>query len=127
MIARSTRHLWLCGFGSLLWAASALAHHTAAMFDEQKSLSLSGTVREFQWHNPHCYIQLMVPSSKGKDVEWSLEMAAPMYLYNLWWRPSSIKTGDKITVKISPLRNGSSGGLVTEAARADGKLIGRAK
>jgi hypothetical protein len=97
------------------------------MFDERKSLSLTGTVREFQWHNPHCYIQLQVPTTKGTDVEWSLEMAAPMYLYNLGWRPSSIKAGDKITVKISPLRNGSNGGLVTEATTVNGNLIGRAK
>ena len=75
---------------------------------------------------PHCYIQLMVPSATGgPDEEWSLEMAAPMYLYNLGWRPSTLKPGDRITVKISPLRKGDRGGLVSEAATADGNPIGR--
>jgi hypothetical protein len=108
-----------------MWATTALAHHSGAMFDETQMRSLSGTVRDFQWHNPHCYIQLVVPSTQGgPDEEWSLEMAAPMYLYNLGWRPSSLKPGDKITVKISPLRNGGKGGLVSEAATADGTPIG---
>jgi Family of unknown function (DUF6152) len=109
-----------------MWATAALAHHSGAMFDETQMRSLSGTVREFQWHNPHCYIQLLVPSvNGGPDEEWSLEMAAPMYLYNLGWRPLTLKPGDQITVKVALLRNGGKGGLVSEAATPDGKPIGR--
>ena len=92
------------GLGVLLAATTTLAHHSGAMFDDQKMRSLSGTVREFQWHNPHCYIQLIVPSADGgPDEEWSLEMGAPMYLYNLGWRPSTLKPGDRIAVKVAPL------------------------
>ena len=77
-----------------MWATSALAHHSGAMFDDTQMRSLAGTVREFRWHNPHCYIQLMVPSANGgPDEEWSLEMAAPMYLYNLGWRRWHAQTG----------------------------------
>jgi len=106
-------------------AAPALAHHSMAMFDQTKTVTLSGTVKEFQWTNPHCYIQLMVKDASGKDVEWSLEMGAPMYLYAKGWRPSVLKAGMPIKVTINPLRNGDPGGVVLTATTADGKQIGR--
>lgn len=111
----------------LLQAGTSQAHHSAAMFDDQHRISLAGTVRKFQWTNPHCYVQLLVKDAKGKEEEWSLEMAAPMYLYNLGFRPGSLKPGDKLTVKISPLRSGSKGGLLVEAITADGKRLGISK
>lgn len=105
--------------------ARAVAHHSMAMFDQSKTVKLSGTVREFQWTNPHCYIQLMVKDPSGKDVEWSLEMGAPMYLYAKGWRPSILKPGTPISVTINPLRNGDPGGVVLTAETADGKPIGQ--
>ncbi|HET7609640.1 MAG TPA: DUF6152 family protein, partial [Gammaproteobacteria bacterium] len=87
-----------------LSANVALAHHSPVMFDQSKPLTLTGTVRQFQWTNPHSYIQLVVKNDAGQDEEWSLEMAAPTYLYNLGWRPSTVKSGDTLTVTIAPLR-----------------------
>jgi len=106
-------------------ATPAVAHHSMAMFDQTKTVTLSGTVKEFQWTNPHCYIQLMVKDASGKAVEWSLEMGAPMYLYAKGWRPSALKAGMPIKVTINPLRNGDPGGVVLTATTADGKQIGR--
>jgi hypothetical protein len=103
---------------------AALAHHSAAMFDDTKRAMLAGTVREFQWSNPHCYIQLLVDQPKGPPQEWSLEMGAPTYLYNLGWRPSTLKAGERVTVKIAPLRKGGTGGLVLEVTTADGRHFG---
>ena len=96
-----------------------------AMFDQTKVVTLAGNVREFQWTNPHCYIQLMVKNALGKEVEWSLEMGAPMYLYANGWRPKSLKPGTPVTVTINPLRDGRPGGLLLSAKTADGKPIGR--
>jgi hypothetical protein len=96
-----------------------------AMFDQSKTVVLNGTVKQFQWTNPHCYIQLMVKDSTGKEVEWALEMGAPMYLYAKGWRPSSLKAGVPIKVTINPLRNGEPGGIVLTANTADGKQIGK--
>ena len=107
----------------MMWTP-ALGHHSAAMFDDSKRVTLSGTVREFQWSNPHCYIQLMVESAKGPAQEWSLEMGAPTYLYNLGWRPGTLKAGEKITVKIAPMRKGGPAGLVLEVTTADGRHFG---
>ena len=109
-----------------LSAHSAAAHHSPVMFDQTQPLTLTGTVREFQWTNPHSYIQLVVKNGEGHDEDWRLEMAAPTYLYNLGWRPSTVKSGDTLTVTIAPLRKGGRGGLVLKAATADGKQIGRA-
>jgi hypothetical protein len=103
----------------------ATAHHSAAMFDQQKKVELTGTVREFQWTNPHCYIQLVVKNAQGREEEWSLEMGAPMYLYNRGWRPSTVKAGDQLKVTIAPLRNGQRGGLLTDARGADGRQLGK--
>ncbi len=104
----------------------ALAHHSPVMFDQTRQVTLTGTVREFQWTNPHSYIQLLVKNDAGQDEEWSLEMGASVYLYNLGWRPSTLKAGDTVTVTIAPLRKGGNGGLLLEAATADGTPIGRA-
>lgn len=108
-----------------LGASPAVAHHSPVMFDQTQKVTLTGTVREFQWTNPHSYIQLVVKNDQGQDEEWSLEMAAPTYLYNRGWRPSSIKAGDALTVTIAPLRKGGRGGLLLQAATADGKPIGK--
>ena len=110
-----------------MFTGMASAHHSAAMFDPEHKVTLSGTVRVFQWTNPHAYIQLIVPDQKGAPEEWSLEMAAPLYLQQRGWRPSTLKPGDKITVTVSPLRNltARKGGLVLTAVAADGKPIGK--
>jgi hypothetical protein len=104
--------------------STALAHHSPAMFNMQQRTTVVGTVRQFQWTNPHSYIQLMIKDADGNEVEWSLEMAAPSYLYNNGWRPSTLKAGDKINATIAPLGNGGHGGLVIEVTAADGKKLG---
>ena len=106
-------------------SAPALAHHSMAMFDMNKTVTLKGTVKQFQWTNPHCYIQLMVKDASGAEKEWSLEMGAPMYLYAKGWRPTILKAGTPVTIVINPLRNGEPGGVVLTAATADGKPIGK--
>jgi hypothetical protein len=106
-------------------AASATAHHSSAMFDQQATRTLQGTVKQFLWTNPHSYIQLLVRNDQGVEEEWSLEMTAPLHLQRLGWTKSSLKPGDKVTVKIHPLRDGGKGGNVLEAIGPDGKPIGK--
>jgi hypothetical protein len=111
-------------FGALSLGVPALAHHSMAMFDQQKEIAITGTVTQFQWTNPHSYIQLAVPDATGRPIEWSLELGAPMYLYSKGWRPKTLKPGDQITVKIYPLRSGQPGGAVVDVATPDGKSLG---
>ena len=117
----------LAGFGLLAALASAptaSAHHSPVMFDQSRTISLTGTVRLFQWTNPHCYIQVLVDDG-GSQTEWNMEMGAPVYLFNRGWRPSTLKPGDRITITVNPLRSGANGGLVLSVIDADGKPVGR--
>lgn len=107
-------------------AGPAAAHHSPVMFDQSRTITLSGTVRLFQWTNPHCYIQLLVDQG-GRQAEWNMEMGAPVYLYNRGWRPSTLKAGDRVTITAQPLRSGANGGLVLSVAGPDGQPIGRAQ
>jgi hypothetical protein len=122
MLAACCRFLLL-----LLLMPAALAHHSGAIFDSEHAIVIAGTVKEFQWTFPHCYIQLVVRNEAGVEEEWSVEMAAPPYLYSLGWRPSTLKMGDRISVTLRPLRNGDSGGLVIDVRDADGKTLGEAR
>ncbi len=115
-----------CAGALALMAAggAAQAHHSFSMFDLQKQVTVTGTVKQFQWTNPHAYIQLVAKDASGKDVEWSMEMGAPMYLYARGWRPRTLKAGQRISVTLNPLRNGKPGGVVRDVTGADGKAIG---
>lgn len=120
------RSIMLCGLLPLALAMPAWAHHSGSMFDRQKPMTLTGTVRDFQWTNPHCYIQLLVLTDTSEAQEWSLEMGAPQHVYASGWRPKTVQVGDKITVTIFPLRNGGHGGEVQTAMTSDGKPLGKA-
>jgi hypothetical protein len=98
----------------------SLAHHSFAMFDLQKQVTVSGTVKQFQWTNPHAYIQLVAKDDSGRDVEWSLEMGAPMYLYARGWRPRTLRAGMRINAVINPLRNGRPGGVLRYVTDTEG-------
>lgn len=115
----------LTGLAAVLVAFHSLAHHSGAMFDDKKSVTLTGTVRAFQWTNPHCWIQLLVPEDPG-PVEWSVEMGAPSQLFRAGWRPTTLKPGSRITVVIHPMRDGTHAGSFMSATAEDGKPIGSA-
>jgi hypothetical protein len=107
---------------------SALAHHSRSMFDQTKQTMLVGSVKEFQWTNPHCWIQVLVPdpsNPSAEPVEWGVEMGAPVELMRKGWKPGSLNPGDKVTIVINPLRDGQHGGLVLSVTGPEGKIIGR--
>jgi len=117
------RTLVLAGV-AVAMAAPALAHHSFAMFDRNKDSMLTGTVREFEWTNPHVWIHVLVPDTNGQDREWSFEMQSIQQNATLGWRADSVKPGDKITVDFHPLKDGSRGGQLVAAMLADGKRLG---
>jgi hypothetical protein len=111
------------GIALLLKFAAAQSHHAFSVFDMNKTVALSGTVKEFQWNNPHSFIQLLVPKDGGVQ-EWSIEMGSPMQLMRIGWKPRLLRAGDKITVVIHPARDGGIGGSFMSAIAADGKPLG---
>ncbi len=100
------------------------AHHSFAMFDRTKVVSLKGVVREFQWTNPHSWIQLLVKDANGDSEEWALEALSPNVLGRMGWKRNSIKPGDEITAYFNPTRDGSHGGNLVKVTLADGTVIG---
>jgi hypothetical protein len=102
----------------------ALAHHSDAMFDSAKEVVLNGTVKEFQYTNPHSWIQLVVPGAEGAaPVEWSIETQAPIVLLRAGIKPTSLQPGDKISLKMHPLKDGAPGGSLVEVKKADGTTL----
>ena len=104
--------------------APAFAHHSFAMFDQKKELSLTGTVREFQWTNPHAWIHLDVPNANGGTDTWQVELNSPNNLRRQGWKSTSIKPGDKVTLVLNPLKDGSKGGLFVSVTLPDGTVLG---
>jgi hypothetical protein len=109
---------------ALLAAAPAFAHHSFAMFDRQKEITLKGTVKEFQWTNPHSFIQIEVVDPQGASASYSIEMNSPNNLTRQGWKSTALKPGDKVTVVMNPLRDGARGGLFVSVMLADGKVLG---
>lgn len=103
-------------------AMPAMAHHSFAMFDQTKVMTLKGTVTEFQWTNPHAFIEIDVPT-KGKVVHWSIELNSPNNLKRQGWSRNSLKHGDKVTLRMNPLRNGKPGGLFLDVVLPNGKTL----
>ncbi|WP_156313421.1 DUF6152 family protein [Erythrobacter sp. SG61-1L] len=106
----------------LALAGTAQAHHSFAMFDQKKMVTLVGTVSEFQWTNPHAFIEIDVPNG-SKVTHWSIELNSPNNLKRQGWSRVSLKTGDKITMRVNPLRDGRPGGLFLDLKKADGKVL----
>jgi hypothetical protein len=121
-----SNHRLICALGVIALSARVPAHHSGAMFDSTKSSTLRGTVKAFQWTNPHCWIQLLVASNHDPD-EWSIEMGSPSQLFKGGWRPATLKVGDKVTIVVHPTRDGSRAGLFVSAVGADGSAIGTPK
>jgi hypothetical protein len=108
-----------------LAAGPALAHHSGAMFDRTKQVDLKGTIKEFQWTNPHSWIQIEAPNAQGKMEEWSVEGGSPNTLARQGWRPGTFKPGDKVTIRVGPMKDGSKAGIFVGAVLPDGKVLGR--
>ena len=106
-------------------AAPALAHHSFAMFDNEKTVSLQGTVREFEWSNPHAWMNIMVTDASGATAEWAFEMASPLQLTSHGWKKDTVKAGDKVTIMAHPLKDGTHGGSYVAITLPSGQTLGQ--
>jgi hypothetical protein len=94
------------------------------MFDQSKQLTLKGTVREFQWTNPHAFIHLDVPNEAGGVDTWQVELNSPNNLKRQGWKSTSLKVGDAVTLMLNPLKDGTKGGLFVAVTLPDGSVLG---
>ncbi len=109
------------GLAAVAMTVPAYAHHSFAMFDAQKTMTIEGTVSEFQYTNPHSWLEVDVPGETVKH--WSLEMNNVLGLRRGGWRASTLQRGDKVKVTMHPLRDGTSGGQLLTVVTADGKTL----
>ncbi len=98
------------------------AHHSAAMFDMTKTFTVQGTVKEFQYTNPHSWLQVLVTSPDGKTVEWGFETEGPSTLLRVGIKSKTFRPGDKVTVVAHPMRDGRPAGAWVSATTADGTV-----
>ncbi len=114
------------GFGGvafLLCVGTAFAHHSFAMFDSDKLVSMVGTVSSYEWRNPHIWIHMMAPDADGKMYRWSLELGAPRQLMRRGWSPTTVAPGDHVTVTMHPLRDGAHGGQLRSIVLPSGQRL----
>ncbi len=119
------------GLAAIVATHSASAHHSFAMFDMSKKVTLTGTVRTWEWTNPHTWLWVYVTEMDGKPVAdkdgnpiiWGLEGTAPGELMRQGINNKSLKPGDKITVVASPMKDGRNGGSMGQVTFADGKKL----
>jgi hypothetical protein len=102
--------------------SSVQAHHSAAMFDMSKTFTVQGTVKEFQYTNPHSWLQVLVVSPDGKTVEWGFETEGPSTLLRVGIKLKTFQPGDKVTVVAHPMRDGRPAGSWVSATKADGTV-----
>lgn len=116
----------LFGFSTLvlLFSSPAYVHHSGAMFDLTKSVTISGTVAEFNWSNPHANFKVVVVGVDGATQQWAVEMNSPNNLVREGWKRSTLKPGDKVKVTVRPLRDGTPGGQYVSIVLADGRVLG---
>ena len=105
-------------------ALPALAHHSFAMFDTQgPKKRLEGVVHEFQWTNPHAFIEVDVPNEDGSTTRWAVELNSPNNLARQGWRRQTVEPGDNVVIEVSPLRDGQPGGLFYTLLKEDGTEV----
>ena len=116
--------LALAAVVALLGTVPVLAHHSYAAFDRDKKVTLTGVVKEFQWNNPHAWIQIMVADEKGRQVEWGVECGSPNMMARTGWKRSTLKAGDTIVAIVNPLKDGRPNGSLVTVTLSDGKVLG---
>ena len=115
----------MLGAAGLLASVSTLAHHSFAMFDSEHQVKITGTVKHFQWTNPHVYIEMDGKYAKEETSvdpkHFTIECASPGILNRIGWKFNMVKEGDVVTVIIAPLRSGEPGGLLKQITLPDGR------
>lgn len=110
-----------CALATFLGLPAA-AHHSTAEFDYTKAYVVKGTVKEFQWTNPHAWIQVLVPNANGSTDQWGFELGAPLFNARMGWKKDSLSPGEAVTVVFCPSRVKARGTLM-HITLPDGEVL----
>jgi hypothetical protein len=113
---------WLAAAIALAVVSPALSHHSHAMFDHNKEISVTGTVTEFVFRNPHVFLYVNVKGDNGETVNYWIEMSNIPNMIRRGIAPATFKPGDTVTAKVHPLKDGRPGGNYVTIAAANGKI-----
>jgi hypothetical protein len=108
---------------TLALACPVQAHHSFAMFDKNRPMTVKGVVRKVEWRNPHVFLFVEVANEKGGTIQYAVECNSPNVLMRTGWKVNTVKVGDSVSVGLFPLRNGAPGGLLDSVTLPDGKMI----
>jgi len=125
-MTRGTRIRSVVGVFGLLAVATAvpaLAHHSFAVFDHTRTVTIKGAVRTFQWTNPHGFIDVDVPDGKGNVKPFTIELTSINMLSRSGWRSNTIKAGDQVKAVVAPLLSGQPGGLLLDITLPGGRKL----
>ena len=125
VLKRISASACLLGLLYLFVPATSLAHHSAAMFDLQKNVVLQGTVKKFQFTNPHVWIHLLVVDENGVETLWKIEALNPNALKRKGWKRNTFKAGDEVTITAFPAKSGKPRANFLRAITADGSELGQ--
>ena len=114
---------FIAAIGILAGSAAAIAHHGAATFDTGKELMLEGTVTEWVWSNPHCFLKFEAKDQSGSVRTWTVETSNPPDMVNRGWSRRSFKAGDRVTATVEPVKSGNPVGRLLQVKFADGRIL----
>ena len=109
--------------GLLVVSSPLPAHHGNAVFDSGKTRTMKGTVTEWFWANPHCFLSFDVKGEDGKSVHWVMETQAPPNMVPYGFTKQTFKPGDQVTVTLEPVKNGEPLGRLVSVVTASGKTL----
>ena len=115
--------LMLVALGAASMTSTASAHHSFAAFNTNTEKTITGTVKQVDWTNPHTWIWVDVANDKGSVETFAFEGMSPNYLARRGWSKSTLKPGDKISVTFRPMKDGSNGGMFMNAKRSTGEVL----
>jgi hypothetical protein len=108
--------------GALAAGSPAAAHHSFAMYDRSRTVTLQGVVKDWQFANPHSELTIVVVEN-DKTAEYKVESASVNVLVRIGWGPKTFKPGDKVSIVMNPLRDGTNAGAFLKATLADGRTL----
>jgi hypothetical protein len=103
--------------------APLAAHHSFAPFNLQAEKTVTGTIKQFDWTNPHTWVWIDIAGAQGGTETWAIEGMSPNFLGRRGWTKSTFKPGDKVSIVIRPMRDGSKGGMFVRATLSDGRVL----
>ena len=119
----TVKALALAAIATVTLAAPALAHHSFAIFDQSKVITLTGTVKEFELVNPHAWLHVAIIDDKGQGATWSFEGGSVAQLQALGWKKENFPAGEKVVVAFRPMKDGSRGGQLMSAKTENGQKV----